>query len=610
MAVSRFVHSCNEARNYPNNLIDPGPTCPSVLKEYAQRFNDRKNDDKMPLFCLEGSSKVELHEYREENGQRSFRDEKHPTCLRQLQQLKRRLPGAIGDIQTDSPCIFIFVGAESSRHALDISPGMALWILTFFQVMPPFLDFLFAFGQKVQDIDFHFSGFREDTRIESSLRRTKIDQLNRKGRDFQICYNLKTFEKKPGLRLPWSSRQAVIFHSFDVENGHACWIAIKANNLLRDRLKEVCTARLANDPDAFDATSKRFASTLASHLVVIEWSGQNWRWYLNDIEEQVVPLRRRAMVDSVARHIPADTSVDTQDPGYPLNDLPPSRMTLRTLTSGSRMTTRSQVAQVSPRPQPAAPPPASVMVDVPESPQEPPNVPFEYDLKFQSQPSDEEQSMRYQIEELQDAQALGTRVTEASLVLKSNIKVLAQIDDYYEQLARFPDLPAPLMTSMDVELPPFLRRVRSVRSDLEMHLERLNSVSTLVRECKELLYGIVEYQAMQANQRFANEAKHSAVRMERMTKRMQDMTIRTTLETVLMRIITVVTVFFLPGTFVSTLMSTSIVTFTHSDSGITSGAVSGGALKFFLCLSFSLMAATFLAGSAIWWRAVSTSITV
>jgi Mg2+ and Co2+ transporter CorA len=63
---------------------------------------------------------------------------------------------------------------------------------------------------------------------------------------------------------------------------------------------------------------------------------------------------------------------------------------------------------------------------------------------------------------------------------------------------------------------------------------------------------------MEASQRFAEKAQLSADNMEHMTKNMQDMTQdmqeltrKTKQETVSMRIITLVTLFFLPGTFIS-----------------------------------------------------------
>ncbi len=600
MALSRFIHSCEQAGNYPKNLIDPGPTYPSALREYAQRINARVRVG-LPLFCTEVYARVELYWYQEAQNQRSF----HNATSTSLQHLQQHLPGRTGSTQEDSACTYVFIGAETSRDPLHISRDMALWILTFFQVLPAFLDFLFAFGGKLYDVDFHFSGFREDTRIEKGLQRSRIHPIDRSGQDFQICYNLKTFERKEGLRWPWSSRQAAIFHSFDVENGNASWIAIKAHDEVKTRLKEVANDRLSKDTDSFHDTSKMFANTLAGHLAVADWSAENWRWYLSDIEEYLVPLRRRAIVDKVARYV-TEVPVPTADTtGIPLNNLIPSRTTLRRLTFRSSRTTTTQNAVASQ--QSTAPLPVAVAVNVADEPQEPPNVPPEYDPKLQGETSDEERKMKYQIQELQDAQALETRVNEAVLILNSNIHVLSEVEKYYEQLPNCPDLPEPLRKAMPAEITRFLKRLRSVRSEFEMHLHRIGTMSTLIRECKELLYGIVEYQAMQANHRFADQAQNSAKRMEGMTKQMQEMAIKTTLETVLMRIITVVTVFFLPATFVSTLMSTDVVKFQTWDSNITSGSTSMGALKLFLCLSLSLMVATFAAGFGLLWGALGTA---
>lgn len=49
----------------------------------------------------------------------------------------------------------------------------------------------------------------------------------------------------------------------------------------------------------------------------------------------------------------------------------------------------------------------------------------------------------------------------------------------------------------------------------------------------------------------AEKAQQSAVKMEEMTERMHEIAMKTKQETVSMRIITLVTLFFLPGTFIS-----------------------------------------------------------
>lgn len=58
------------------------------------------------------------------------------------------------------------------------------------------------------------------------------------------------------------------------------------------------------------------------------------------------------------------------------------------------------------------------------------------------------------------------------------------------------------------------------------------------------LYGILEYRSVEASKEIASKSQYSADRVEYMTQQMKQ-------EAVFMRIITLVTLFFLPGTFVS-----------------------------------------------------------
>jgi hypothetical protein len=56
---------------------------------------------------------------------------------------------------------------------------------------------------------------------------------------------------------------------------------------------------------------------------------------------------------------------------------------------------------------------------------------------------------------------------------------------------------------------------------------------------------------MEASKRFAEKAEASTREMQSMTEEMNALTQKTKQETVSMRIITLVTLFFLPGTFIS-----------------------------------------------------------
>jgi hypothetical protein len=56
---------------------------------------------------------------------------------------------------------------------------------------------------------------------------------------------------------------------------------------------------------------------------------------------------------------------------------------------------------------------------------------------------------------------------------------------------------------------------------------------------------------MEASKKFAEKAEASTTKMHSMTEEMNALTQKTKQETVSMRIITLVTLFFLPGTFIS-----------------------------------------------------------
>lgn len=274
MSLDRFIDSCRRFAEFPNNLLSFRPTYPSELREYQRRLNQRAER----IFCPDGHAAVEFFRYEET--QNAFRS----NVSASLADLRQQLPSATNQVQKDKLCSCIFVGAESSRDVLRISHHMTLWVLSFFQVLPAFLEFLFPFGRQLYPIDFQFSGFREDSRLEDAMQRAALPELRRSGQDFQICYNLKSVEYKPEIQeWPWSCRQAAIFHAFDVLNGQASWIVVKANDVIRERFKEALDSRLREDSGIYSTVSKMFVNTLACHMVIIEWCGENWRWYISTL---------------------------------------------------------------------------------------------------------------------------------------------------------------------------------------------------------------------------------------------------------------------------------------------------------------------------------------
>lgn len=121
------------------------------------------------------------------------------------------------------------------------------------------------------------------------------------------------------------------------------------------------------------------------------------------------------------------------------------------------------------------------------------------------------------------------------------------------------------------------------------------------------LYGILNKQAIETSRLSAKEAQASTERMEMINSSMHDIAKKTQQETVSMRIITLVTLFFLPGTFISvsngqqyngkftltvcpyqTIMSTDILKFQDNVK-----LFQQGALYMYLAITLPIMALTF-----------------
>jgi hypothetical protein len=79
-------------------------------------------------------------------------------------------------------------------------------------------------------------------------------------------------------------RQTAIYHSFDLENGRAMWLTVKANNEIRDRIKEGSESLEAMRASNSANPGSSFAACLITHLIVFDWCAENWRLYLDDIE--------------------------------------------------------------------------------------------------------------------------------------------------------------------------------------------------------------------------------------------------------------------------------------------------------------------------------------
>ncbi|KAH7063886.1 hypothetical protein BKA63DRAFT_428591 [Paraphoma chrysanthemicola] len=518
-------------------------------------------------------------------------------------------------------------------------------------VIPSFLDFLFPFGKQVYARDAHFSGLREDSRFDKRSDSNGVVDLGRSGFDIRLCYNLRSVERSTGQPgRQWSIRQTAVYHEFDFETGRALWIFVKGNQLIKARLKEASSLSSSTN---FGTRIEAFVASLAPHLLMCDWAGENWRWYINDLEDELQKLTRdvlSAQIDRPASPIHS-ALVAESSAGSPSrsSSFPMFSRSGTGAFSGKSRTYSSFSAQTSPSQAPTLVnnacsakswiEPMSVHGEALKS-----STPMVEDARFVSfnrvvhslkdsnsrlwkglgrQTNDEladrelqeipscssgaslpkdgpppgrpgqEQNLTFK--DLQQIQDIEEKAQEALLFLKSNTEILGELKQYYVYVTGHTNFPAELKKGCEADLARFNRCVLSVEKDLRMLRSRTETLIHLLGNRKGLLNGILQYRSAKASESSAKKAEVSANQMAELTLDMHQIAQKTKRETVSMRVITSVTLFFLPATFMATFMSTDILKF--GDSG---KKFQLDGLKLYLAVALPLTALTFLAWYAIY----------
>lgn len=187
---------------------------------------------------------------------------------------------------------FSFLYGDHSISPLKITREMLVRILSYYQVMPSYLDFLFVFGLHKHSREKRFSGFRGDLKLAKG-QNLPIQSLGRSGRQFQLCYNLKTVAKwtETGQLNPslyhWTIRQGAFYHQFDVDNGTSLWLITRSGLDIKQRIETMTGPDGQSDDRQFQSPKQCLESSLSVHLLLCHWSSENWRAYLQWLEDTV-----------------------------------------------------------------------------------------------------------------------------------------------------------------------------------------------------------------------------------------------------------------------------------------------------------------------------------
>ncbi|KAL8996226.1 MAG: hypothetical protein Q9169_004204 [Polycauliona sp. 2 TL-2023] len=361
---------------------------------------------------------------------------------------------------------FSFVHAPNSRDKLRTTRHMLALSFSYLQVMPEFLDFLFPFGKQVNERGFHFGGFRYTTRLAESEKGLTVPELGWSGYDYQVCYNLKSVEQAQGGGEPWSIRQAAIHHSFEVKSGQSSWIVIKANTLLQTKIQSATGLRGLRKVCLFDGVDKAFGSTLATHLIFCQWSGENWRWYIEYLEDQF----QQGTQDTLAPITRAPTSpLASPDKHTP-------RQYRRRVDGAALGAMQTPVPHPGPSSRPLELHPLLHYTNDPRS--IPDNL---------LRPGRMASRQEFSFTDVQRTHHTEKNANAATLVLKNNISVFADIKRYYRTIMSFEGWPSELTDTCHEVLSRFEQDLSSIENEMRLQLSRLETLLQWISDRKSLV---------------------------------------------------------------------------------------------------------------------------
>ncbi|KAI3328772.1 hypothetical protein F4824DRAFT_482588 [Ustulina deusta] len=563
----RLLDACADPDSYPTTLLR-SELFPYALRAYNELIGERASR----VFSRDSESEYwKIRFWDCFDGQQGFPSTPHFSCS--IGQLHEYLLEAN---RKDPKCRHIFIRADHSRAPLDCSRDMLSLVFTFHQVMAQFLDVVLFFGTFPGlnvPTAFHHCVFRHERFVEpGDASRFGIPQLGRSGMEIKHCYNLWAVEKSDsthGNRPPWEIRQAGLYHSLDILNGKATWVHVKANKLLENRIMEAYNSVEFLQAGNLQTAQGSLSATLLTHLIIFEWCGENWRQYLNHWEcelEDILTTIRNAPIHKVEKVLVDVKSNIADILGPPAQQLPTSP-TARVGTLSSQLTgwtypgnatfisnsstllhssfVEKHVKRgLSGFSQPAA----SNSNEQSLGPIQPPVVQGD-----QADPGKDPFQIfdAFKFKDLQRLHYIGSKLHEADRILKLDAGVLLEVMDYFKSFVNDSQTPKTVRDECQTALTKFVQRTNGIVRELEAERTRISTLITLLDDGKALFDAITQFRNIELNQL-------SSARMELMTKDMHQSTLqmesiagRTEKETSSMHIITLVTLLFLPGTFVA-----------------------------------------------------------
>lgn len=358
------------------------------------------------------------------------------------------------------------IQALHSRAPLRISRGMLVYLFTYYQVSPSFLDSVFPFGERATASFHDLSELRLDSHLLKSSR--GLQDLARTEREVRVCYDLRSVERPPDrvdLKTEeWSIRQTAIYNSFDLGTGHTLWINIKGN----ERIKTMVEYEWERLREGTNRTSGSLSVCLATHKLIVEWSQEDWRSFINHLDSRIQDITKGAMV------APVEASL-----------LVASKYQKRSPETGCILTEPKSRKHDGPG-MPVPPTGNHIFTDDAQAKRRriPPIA--KHGINYTNPPPDYDQAPKKLLTDLSfgDLQGMVTieeLVEEATHAIAFNISTIADLAEVFERHAVFLD------GGEEEEVGLFLTSMKAIMKQLGRQRNRADALLTKVRERKALV---------------------------------------------------------------------------------------------------------------------------
>ncbi|KAH8671560.1 hypothetical protein BX600DRAFT_510227 [Xylariales sp. PMI_506] len=494
-----------------------------------------------------------------------------------------------------------FLRSKDSRSPVNCNAAMLKLLLTFQQVEPFFLDSLYTFGEQDNGLDMCLMNFysRDNLEIIQS-KPTAGPQLKTFETEIHVSYLLRTMEYESS-NCKWYLRQALVYHSYNVHSARSFWLTVKGNDDFKERLKKATSTlnSLQSSATQPNVGLGSFEAALCTHLVYIAWCDERWRAYINEMEEniddiltdaQMAPVERHlvegaGLSDHVKQHLSRKSTIVSHATVSNANPTISQQNTQRQST-WSRINRASEILSANTRRcglfNKKQPKQDIEMGDL--------NAPNKKPIISQIDVLKALENFRFA--NLQKLHYYGTNIRKAILTIQLNISILEDMCNYYLRLAEPTYLAQLALSNNDdqfrASILRFVNETKAISRRLEIRKVQLESLTAELEKGCALYDSILQYRNIQVSQILSESALESGDQMKLVAE-------KTAHQTTSMHFITVVTLIFLPGTFIATFFQSGVFLWKDAPDDMTSTwKYQGDGFWFFCACNFPIMAMIFL----------------